>query len=380
MDSTQTLAEPYEGYHQLQSKPIEPTADGLWQISRYREVGAMLKDLRTSKRMHEFPRSPLDVSILFQDAPDHTRARAAIQQAYTVVEAGLSEAQISEIARDLLDPIIGRGHIEWMKELAIPFPVQVIATMLGVPVSDREEFQRNSMAFVMASDHDADPAESQRKAGEAMMALAKYFHQLLAQRRAEPQSDILSVLASAQPPGPCLEGFELLGNSILLLIAGHETTTNLLGNGLYSLLSNPSEWRRLQNDPSLIESAVEEMLRYESPVQQGTFRVTRDPIVVGDVEIPAGQRVAALIGAANRDPEVFDSPHTFNITREPNKHLSFGLGAHFCLGASLARLEAKVALGLVLEKCPRLRLRDQGPAAWRQHSIIRGLKTLELEW
>jgi cytochrome P450 len=294
----------------------------------------------------------------------------------------------------LIDRIAGRGTGDFIADFALPFPLTVICEMLGVPPADRALLRAWSSGFIV--EETDDPASRARAQTEAVAGLGNYFSDLLARRRRDPGSDILSEMIRPHAGEPRLTDSELAGNCILLMVAGHETTVNLLGNGLLLLLRRPEDLARLRGDPSLWPGAIAEMLRFEAPVQRSTFRLTTSPIELGGEMLPAGAQVTALIGAANRDPAVFADPDRFDITRRPNQHLSFGAGPHHCLGAALGRLEARIGFTRLLERLPRLRLaggakpglfgRPAGsptaptPPAWRANAVIRGLRRLDVAW
>jgi len=281
--------------------------------------------------------------------------------------------------------------MDFMADFALPLPVIVIAELLGVPPEDRETFRAWSNQIVTGIDAVRASQQNAQKQEEALMALAGYFTHLIQQRRERPREDLISAMIEARDAQDRLSEEELLGMCMLLLIAGHETTVNLLGNGLLTLLHYPDELALLTRAPLLpsksasagkrrpedMISAVEEMLRFESPVQRATFRVTTDAIEIGGKTLEKGQQVSAVIGAANRDPAQFPDSDRFDVTRHPNRHLAFGLGIHFCLGAPLARAEARIGFTRLLEKLPTLRLVNEVPD-WGPNTFFRGLRSLPL--
>jgi cytochrome P450 len=277
---------------------------------------------------------------------------------------------------EVLDAALARGRMDVMTDLAFPLPATVIAEMLGVPAQDRDRFKNwsnDSTAVVGNVPANLSP-EVLRNSMIAMEHLQNYFRGIIAQRRAEPRDDLLSALVKAQEAGDRLSDAELLANSVLLLNAGHETTTNLIGNGILALLRHPDQLQRLRDDPVLVPSAVEELLRYDSPVQF-TSRVLKKDMTIGGKVLKPGQLVIVLLGAANRDPEQFADPDRLDVGREDNKHVAFGLGPHFCLGAPLARLEGRLVLDALLRRVPHLRL-DGPPPRYRQNFNLRGLESL----
>jgi cytochrome P450 len=355
----------------------------MWLVTRYQDVAALLRESQVSKEMRRLdpppPPMPLDSTMLFRDPPFHSRLRSLANQAFTPKRVKDLEPRIEEIANSLIDQVAGRGKMDLIADFAIPVPIIVIAEMLGVPPGDRDTFRAWSNDLITGSDMVRGTDERRRRQGEAVAALIGYFGRLIAERRGSPRGDIISALMEAQEEGAGMTDQELLGTCILLLVAGHETTVNLFGNGLLALLRSPDQMALLQREPELLPSAVEEMLRFESPVQRGTFRVTIGPVEVGGTRLAPGEQVSAVLGAANRDPDQFPDADRFDIARTPNRHLAFGLGIHFCLGSALARTEARIGFGRLLDRLPNLRLVDDTPD-WNQNTLIRGLRTLPLQF
>ena len=314
--------------------------------------------------------------MLFRDPPDHTRLRALVSRAFTprVVEA--MRPHIQEIVDGLLDRVEGARGMDVIEDLAYPLPVTVICEMLGVPTADQDVFKQWSADIARSLDASILPAGSEviTRGQEAGDALREYFRSLIVVRRKSPQPDLLSALIAAEEQGDKLSEPELVATCVLLLIAGHETTVNLIGNGLLALLRHPAELRALADDPALIQTGVEELLRYDGPVQR-TGRMTMADVEIGGRQIPKGSIVAAVIGAANRDPAHFADPDRLDVARRENRHIAFGFGIHFCLGAPLARIEGQVAIGTLLHRMPALKLVSDTPE-WRESSVLRGLKTL----
>jgi pimeloyl-[acyl-carrier protein] synthase len=283
---------------------------------------------------------------------------------------------IQEIVDGLLDRVEDERTMDVIENLAYPLPVQVICEMLGVPPSDQEIFRHWSTDIARSLDAGLFPADSGivTRGQEAGDALREYFRSLITARRKHPQPDLLSALIAAEEQGDKLSEAELLSTCVLLLIAGHETTVNLIGNGLLALLQHPAELRTLADDPALIQTGIEELLRYDGPVQR-TSRMTMADVEIGGKQIPKGRVVVAAIGAANRDPAYFSDPERLDVARKDNRHIAFGFGIHFCLGAPLARIEGQVAIGTLLRRMPTLKLVSDTPE-WRESSVLRGLKTL----
>ena len=383
----EAIVDPYPAYRRLQAEAPVHRDGGSWLVTRYADVRAALHDPRLrAGRIHpdeawlaETGLGPLFRAharmMLFSDPPDHTRLRSLVNKAFTprVVE-GL-RPQIQQIVDDLLDSVQGNGRMDVIADLAYPLPVTVIAELLGVPLERREQFKHWSdhiAAFIGGTT--APEQEMLRDALQSVLEMTDYFLALAAERRRQPQADLLSALALAEVEGDRLSGEELVANCILLLVAGHETTTNLIGNGMLALLRHPDESARLKADPALMPVAVEELLRYDSPVQ-GTSRQAAADLEIGGQAIGAGQHVSLMIGAANRDPAQFPTPDQLDIGRRENRHLSFSHGPHFCVGAPLARLEGQIAIGTLLHRLPAMRLAAE-TLTWRDNFTLRGLEAL----
>jgi cytochrome P450 len=283
---------------------------------------------------------------------------------------------VQEIVDGLLDRVEGARAMDVIEDLAYPLPVTVICEMLGVPASDQEIFKTWSTDIARSLDAAILPADSEviPRGREARAALADYFRSLIATRRKDPKPDLLSALIAAEEEGNKLSEGELVSTCMLLLIAGHETTVNLIGNGLFALLQHPDQLRALRDDPGLIQTGVEELLRFDGPVQR-TGRMTTAEVEIGGKHIPKDSVVVSVIGAANRDPKQFADPDRLDVSRKDNRHIAFGFGIHFCLGAPLARLEGQIALGTLLRRMPKLALVSNVPE-WRESSTLRGLKSL----
>jgi pimeloyl-[acyl-carrier protein] synthase len=306
------------------------------------------------------------------DPPDHTRLRAIMHSAFSPRRIEGLRPAITQMATDLLDAA-GEGEIDVIRDLAYPLPALVIAALLGAPQEDRERFKAWSTDvaadFGMAWSRPAPKAQAQ----QGVVALLDYMARLVACRRGHPSDDLLQALLRASDEDGRVSEEEVVANAAFLLFAGHETTTNLIGNGLLALLRHPAQLARLRHDPTLIPSAVEELLRYDASVQF-TTRVTLEAIELHGRHVAAGSRLKLCLGAANRDPVQFPVPDHLDIARRPNRHLSFSHGIHFCLGAALARLEAGIALAALLDRYPRLDLAAE--PAWRDNPDFRGLETL----
>ena len=380
------IANPYPFYHRLRVEdPIHRSTllPDTWILTRYADAIMVLRDARFGRHDAEnffrerFGEGPLinvfSKWMLFRDPPDHTRLRTLVNKAFTPRAIEGLRPRIQDLVNYLLDAVQSRGRMDVMTDLAYPLPVLVICELLGVPAKDRDLFKEWSGDVARTLDPIQTPESAQR--GHAVVeSMATYFRELIRTLRQNPQGDILSAMIAAEEQGDRLSEDELLANCILLFSAGHETTVNLIGNGLLALLRHPEQKQLLQEDPNLIQSAVEEFLRYDGPVQL-TGRGAKEDVEIGGKRILQGERVMTVLAAANRDPAQFPDPDRLDIRRENNYHLAFGQGIHFCLGASLARAEGQIAIGTLLQRLPRVTLLDETPQ-WRPAFTLRGLETL----
>jgi pimeloyl-[acyl-carrier protein] synthase len=379
-------ANPYPFYRALREEdPVHQSPLGFWVCTRYDDAVMILRDPRFGREgMAKLMEARLGLTqdtsrardMLFQDPPDHTRLRALVSRAFTPRVVEVMRPHIQEIVDGLLDRVDGARAMDVIEDLAYPLPVTVICEMLGVPAADQDIFKtwstdiaRSLDAAILPADSDAIP-----RGRDARLGLADYFRSLIATRRKDPKPDLLSALIAAEEEGNKLSEGELVSTCMLLLIAGHETTVNLIGNGLLALLQHPDQLRALRDDPGLIQTGVEELLRFDGPVQR-TGRMTTAEVEIGDKRIPRDSVVVSVIGAANRDPKQFADPDRLDVSRKDNRHIAFGFGIHFCLGAPLARLEGQIALGTLLRRMPKLALVSDVPE-WRESSTLRGLKSL----
>ena len=379
-------ANPYPHYKPLLEGP--PRILNLFMpmalVARYADVVRVLRDHERFSSVP--PRSPLleerikvfgdAPRVLFADPPVHTRLRRLVSQAFTPRRIRALEPLIEQMTDRLLDQAAARGEFEAMADLANPLPVMVIAAMLGVPPEHYESFKRWSDAVVEA-DNTLPGTKLPDSVTEAFGALRRYFAEVIEKRRQKPGDDLVSVLVTAREEKEALSEEELLAFVVLLLLAGNETTTNLIGNGMLALGRNPEQLARLRKQPELMPKAIEEMLRYDSPVQ-ATVRHPKEDVELAGVTIPAKTFVFVVLAAANRDPAQFKDPETFDITREPNDHVSFGEGIHFCLGAPLARLEGAIAIGRVLTRFPHLRLAEPLTLSYKGSYFLRGVTALPM--
>jgi pimeloyl-[acyl-carrier protein] synthase len=381
------LADPYPTYHRLRTEdPVHLSPLGFWVLARYEDVVAVLRDPRFAKEAvmafvaARFGIAPgtIGLSMLDRDPPDHTRLRSLVSKAFTPRVVERLRPRIQQIVEGLLARVEGAGSMDLIEEFAYPIPVTVICELLGVPVEDHEQFKEWSLDIARGLDAVMLPVDSEvaRRSGVARHALIGYFRGLIAERRASPRDDLLSALIAAEEAGDTLGEDELLATCILLLVAGHETTVNLIGNGTLALLRHPGELRRLRENPALITSAVEELLRYDGPVQR-TARMPSDDVRIGGRTIAKGEMVMPFIGAADRDPAQFPDPDRLDITRSDNRHVAFGMGIHFCLGAPLARVEGQIAINVLVQRLPRLALATEKPE-YRQSLTLRGLTALRV--
>jgi cytochrome P450 len=352
-----------------------------WFLTRHADVNDLLRDERfssdgTQGERYVAPpagRGRPGRSMLVVDPPDHTRLRNLVSKAFTPRMVERLRPRIESIAADLVEGLASGGpEADLIGRFAYPLPVIVIAEMLGVPARDRAQFQEWSAVVVRGLDPFLD-AETQNAVFDARDALLAYLRGIIGERRAEPADDLITAMIAARDTGDFLSEGELVAMCNLLLVAGHETTVNLIGGGTLSLLRNPEQLERLRREPALARTAVEELLRYTPPVQW-TGRVATVELELGGRRIAPHQSVIGILAAANRDPEVFDDPDRLDVGRDPNPHVSFGRGIHFCLGAPLAKLEAQVALPMLLERFPDLRL--AGEPEPRPTWNLRGLARL----
>jgi cytochrome P450 len=317
--------------------------------------------------------------MLFLDPPDHTRLRALASAAFTPRRVERLRSHIQEIMHGLLDALVSRGQTDLIADFASPAPAIVTAEMLGVPVEDHEQLKEWSADFAeMLGNFQHNPDRFPRVL-RSVEEMCSYFRSAMQEQRLHPREGLVTAMMEAEVDGAKLTEDEIIANLIVTMVGGQETTTNLIGNGLLTLLRNPAEMERLRADSSLIPSAVEELLRYESPSQH-TARLAPAGVEMGGRKIRERQAVIAVMGAANRDPERFPDPDRMDIARQDNRHLAFGWAAHFCFGAALARLEGQIAFETILRRLPNLTLDPTTPLEWRENLGLRGLKALPLSF
>jgi len=384
----QLVADPYPAYAQyLEDEPFFHAPSKYWVVSRYAEVRQVVHDPRFSRadfraRAHAvLGESPLarvlNGFLLFRDPPDHTRLRRLISQVFTPKAVARLRDQVQQVVDGLIERAAIDGDIDLIAEVAYPLPVQVICALLGVPEADHTRFRAWSAGLLEGMEAISNPQpEAIARGNAAVEVIVAYFRDLVAQRRAAPTDDLISDLIAARDGNDRLSEHELLATCALLFFAGHETTVNLIGNGMLALLRHPDQLKLLRYQPELIANAVEELLRYDSPIQR-TFRLAAEDVQFGNQRIRAGDQVMVMLGAANRDPRRFADPDRLDVLRaDASQHLSFGGGIHYCVGAPLARMEAQVALTTLLQRLPGLRMREA--PAWRPSLIFRGLRNLPL--
>lgn len=380
--------------HMRQHAPIyrhiAPNGIAIWYITRYEDVAAVLKDERFVKNIFNalpasrWPHAPhahnllqlINRNMLFADPPDHTRLRALVNQAFTPRRAAQMVPRIQAIAGDLLDQVAAQRKMDLIEAYAFPLPLRVITELLGIPAADQAQMRFWSQAIIAAGSHGI--TYSQRK--QRIKALVDYLSALFTARRAQPQDDLITALVQAEQAGDRLTETELSSMVALLLVTGHETTVNLIGNGAYTLLTHPHQRALAQANPALLETGIDELLRFDGPVETSTTRWARQDMLFHGHQIQRGDVVRVVLASANRDPAQFDQPDDCCLQRADNRHLAFGLGIHYCLGAPLARLEGQIALQTLFQRFPDIRLPSSASLSWRSGVLFRGLKQLPLLW
>ncbi len=364
-----------------------PGGRSVWLITRYEDAAAALKDPRLVKNpdnalmpgerskqpwVPKFFR-PLTRNMLDLDPPDHTRLRALVQKTFTPRMVEALRPRIEALTSQLLSDAGRRGRFDLIRDYAFPIPATVIAEMLGVPAEDRRRFRRWSSAIVAS-----EPSGLRMlRAIPHAAAFVRYIRRLVKLRRRLPREDLISELVAVEEAGERLSEDELVAMIFLLLVAGHETTVNLIGNGTLALLSRPGALDEIRRRPELAVPAVEELLRYDGPLEMATERYAREDVAIGGVTIPRGSLTHVVLASANRDERQFRDPDDLVLSRQPNRHLAFGSGIHFCLGAPLARLEGQIAIRALADRVPSLRLAvDSSKLRWKRGLVLRGLEAL----
>src|SRR5947209_5777630 len=390
-------ANPFPFYAQLRAEapvfPVQvklPIKQRAWLITRYDDVLSVLKDERfakdrrnamTPEQLRKLPWmppmfKPLERNMLDLDSPDHTRLRALVHKAFTPRLIEQMREQIQALTNELLDRAEPNGGMDLIADFALPLPLTMIGRILGVPAEDNQKFHRWSKTMISAGTNN-----NLFVLIPSIMSFMGYLKKLIKERRAYPKDDLITALVQAKDGSDQLSEDEILAMIFILLVAGHETTVNLIGSGSLALLEHPDQLAKLRGEPALIKTAIEELLRFVCPVEMATERYAREDITIAGTTIPHGELVMAVIGSANRDAKHFDDPDALDISREKNKHLAFGQGVHYCLGASLARLEGQIAVSTLVQRMANLRLSmapDQ--LRWRGTFVLRGLETLPVSF
>jgi len=384
--SQQFHQNPYDYYEKI--RPHQPFAkvkmlnDGhnTWMAFTYKAAEAVLKDNRFIKDMRTvFPDEmtdenlpPIAQSMLFVDPPDHHRLRSLVQSGFTPKRIEKLRGRVEEIAREQAKLMNNKGTVDFINAYAFPIPIRVICELLGIPPEDQLDFQRWSNALVDINDDS--------EYDKVNVEFVAYLEKLIEQKRVSPKEDLMSHLIQVEEGGERLTVSELYGVVMLLIVAGHETTVNLIANGLLALLTHPEQLVLLKADPSLVAQAIEELLRFNGPVEFSTDRWAKESFTFMGQQVEKGDHVIVSLASADHDPAVFAKPDTLDITREKSPHLAFGKGLHYCLGAPLARLEGEIAIRVLLEEYPDLTLAAElSELEWRQSLIIRGLKQLPVK-
>ncbi len=393
MQSAAFRADPYPSYARMRREmPIfQAVVPGMsrsaaWVVTRYDDIVGALKHPALSSDMMQLrsqgrgarwiPRAfkILAKTMVTMDDPDHARLKNLVHKGFTPGRVEQMTGRVREITQEMLAALEGRETIDLIEDFALPLPMAVISEMLGVPVDQRAKFRRFMLHLL-----DGPPPSLWRLITGLRnnLRMIRYLDGLINLRRHEPDDGLITALVSAEQAGDRLSQDELVGMVFLLLLAGHETTVNLLGNGMLALMDDRKELERLQANPGLIKTTIEELLRFTNPVQHSVIRFAKKDLEIGGVKVAKGDRVILMLAAANRDEAVFPNSETLDIARDPNRHLGFGLGIHFCLGAPLARMEGTIALNALVQKFPDIALaipRDK--VRWRPNSLLRGLKDL----
>lgn len=392
--SDEVRADPYPLYHWMRAnEPVFPSPldPGTFILTRFADCEAVLRDVRwSSNPVHRpLPRgvaaddldmrtmlsfTPANV-LLFLDPPDHTRLRKLVSKAFTPRRVESLRPHIQEIVDGILDEAADRGELDIVSDLGYTLPVTVICELMGVPLVDRDRFGPWSSDASRLLDGVLEP-EVMQAGVVGVMNIVGYFNDLFAQRRRSPRDDLVSALIAAEEEGDKLTEEELRSITLLLFIAGHETTMNLIGNGMKALLEHRDQFDRIVSDPTLVPGAIEELLRYDGPVHL-TGRIATQELEVGGRTFRPGEQVITLLAAANRDPARFPDPDRLDVGRTDNHHLAFSHGIHYCLGASLARVEGQVAIGSLVRRFPRMELVTEQPV-YRDHFVLRGLRELRV--
>ncbi len=389
------IANPYPVYRRLRSEAPVYYANAWngWVVTRYEDVRAILQDLRFSSArtpaiLKQLPASVqpelrglnryMSMWIGFVDAPEHTRLRSVATKTLAPRLFESLRPRIQEITDRLLEQVLLHGRMDAIRDLAYPLPLTVISELIGIPPEHRVRFKQSSDEFVALVGPSRPSLEKAKAAQAGLEAMLEFLRPVYEERRAKPQADMMSILMRCEADGNLLDEEEVLLLCASLAIGGHETTTNLIGNGLLALLNNPEQLEKLKQEPELINTAVDEFLRYDPPLQRA-IRVAKQDLEIHSKPIKQGEIVLAMLAAANRDPSVFADSENLDITRRENRHLTFGYASRYCLGAQLARIEGQVAIGTVVRRLDELQMAEPGPK--RSPNVgFRGLESLPLGW
>ncbi len=394
--SPEFKAHPYETYAKLRAENPVRLHQGMqipiWFVTGYEEAKQVLSDHKTFVKRYENVLTPEERAeqppvpdvfelvrnhLLGQDPPDHTRLRALVSKAFTTKRVNALRPRIQAIADGLLDKVQDQGQMDLIDDYAFPLPVTVIAELLGVPAEDQDKFRAWSDALIETQ----QTPEQQQAFKQHMMAFIYYMGQLFAERREHPQDDLITALIQAEEAGDRLSHEELFSMVLILLVAGHETTVNLIGNGMLALMKHPDQMQLLQNNWGLIDTAVSEILRYDGPAERATTRWAARDVVFNGQKIKRKDPIIVILGAASHDPAQFSEPESFDILRDSSNSLAFGYGIHYCVGAPLARLEGEIAIRTLLQRIPNIYLaRPEAALEWRASTILRGLKHMPVVW
>jgi pimeloyl-[acyl-carrier protein] synthase len=384
----EVLADPYPLYHRLRTEvPVhwDPYLHA-WVVTRYADVITVLHDFSANRTPTPEQFAAMGLSelgpiaqvmvrqMLFMDAPAHTRLRGLASMAFTPARVEALRSHIRDILDDLLEPLLPAGRMDVINDLAAPLPAIVTAEMLGVPTSDCDNLKAWSADFAEVLGNFQHNPDRTARTLRCVEEMSSYFRDAMQRMKTEPREGLINSFMTAEIDGDRLTEEEIIANCIVTMVGGQETTTNLIGNGVLSLLRNPVQLQRLRDDPALIPSAVEELLRYESPSQH-TARIAPQDTEIGGQLIRKGQAVIAVMGAANRDPERFPDPDRLDLGRTDNRHLAFGWASHFCFGAALARIEGQLCFEAIARRMINLEI-EPGPLVWRNNLGLRGLTSL----
>ena len=383
------IRNPFPIYNEIRKKDpvfrfLMPNGQYAWIITRYRDANEILSDPRfitnfeqpqTDELSTQSHKEILSRNLLNVNPSDHRRLRRLVQKAFTPRMVENLRSRVEEISNELLDKVQNKGNMRLIEDFAFPLPIIVICEMLGVPIEDQDKFREWSNILMEGVNNPKFTQQSE----EVIIAFVNYLHDLIALKRSDLQEDLISYLISVEDEGDVLTQHELYALVFVLIIAGHETTVNLIGNGVLALLEHPEQKGKLKKQPGLIHSAIEEILRYDGPVEVSNIRWATENVEFKGKHIQKGEMVFISFSSANRDPQQFTNPDKFDITREANNHIAFGKGVHYCVGAPLARLEGEIAIGTLMRRMPNLRLNtDLNSLEWRSGMIIRGIKEIPL--